>query len=275
MTALVTKDDVIKTVGKETLWVVSQRMNKLRGELHDSMSISPFLIPILFDLHHAGNFAELGELLLAGHLMVGHTTSFGKLVDEKILPKVFGAYKLDTSYRAANPPLLEACFDEIDHLVMRPGGQRVLLSLKSSRWTIQLTGAIGLNRAFHEILERHPKRFDQVVVGVYNGTQAGLTDKYDILRGINRGKDHDVFDIRNQVQVLAGREFWSWLNGDELDTQDWVLDGILDGLRQANCRAECRELLKGYSDAFNRLYDKHIMPDGSVNWHQLLNQING
>jgi hypothetical protein len=275
MPALIPREEVISGVSEETQWVVNQRMQKLRDELHDTMSINPFLIPILFDLHHAESFAELGELLLAGHLMGGHNTSFGKLIDEKILPKVFRTRKLDAKFRAANEPFLEPCFDEIDHLVPREGRSPVLLSLKTSRWTIQLTAATKLNEAFHTILTRYPELFDQIVVGVGVGTQAGLTDKYDILRGINRGKAHNVFDIQRHVHVLAGREFWSWLNGDEPATQDWILDGILDGLRQANCRDECRRLLTGYADAFNRLYAHHINPDGTVNWHQLLAELNG
>ena len=32
-----------------------------------------------------------------------------------------------------------------------------------------------------------------------------LTDKYDILRGINRGKQHNVVDLTANVKVYAGR----------------------------------------------------------------------
>ena len=195
------------------------------------MSISPFLIPILFDLHHAESFAELGELLLAGHLMIGHFTSFGRLMDEKVLPKLFGTQKLSSAYRRRNPPLGAACFDEIDHLVPHPAGKPALLSLKSSRWTIQLTAAVQMNRAFAEITGRYSDLYDEIVVGVLSGTADQLTDKYAILRGINRGKSHDVVDIQANVQVLAGREFWAWINGDEAATQDWIMDGILAGLR--------------------------------------------
>lgn len=275
MSALVSREQVVEGVSIETRWMIEQRMAKLRAELHGTMAVSPFLIPILFDLHHAESFAELGELLLAGHLMIGHFTSFGKLIDEKILPKVFGTKKLDATFRKETPPLIESAFNEIDHLVPRAAGSPLLLSLKSSKWTIQLTMAKEMNTAFHTILTRHGELFDQIVVGVIYGTQAGLTDKYDILRGINRGKVHDVIDIQQQVQVRAGREFWSWLNGEEPATQDWVLDGIISGLRMANCREECRGLLTSYAAAFNRQYAHHINPDGTVNWHQLLAEING
>ena len=148
MPALIQRQDVIKGVSIETRWVVKTRMAKLRAGIHDTMSVNPFLIPILFDLHHAENFAELGELLLAGHLMSGHTTSFGKLIDEKILPNVFGTKKLDAKFRASTPPLIESCFNEIDHLVPRGRKKPILLSLKTSRWTIQLTMAKEMNTAF-------------------------------------------------------------------------------------------------------------------------------
>jgi len=253
--------------------MIKQRMDKLREELYGTMAINPLLIPILFDLHHADSFAELGELLVAGHLMSGHFTSFGKLMDEKILTNVFRTTKLSGRFRAENRPFIEACFNEIDHLVPRAEGP-VLLSLKSSRWTIQLTMAMEMNSAFNTILTRHPE-FEHIVVGVMYGTRAGLTDKYDILRGINRGKVHNVIDIQGQVSVLAGREFWAWLNGDEPATQDWLLEGILEGLRQANCRDECRELLANYRDAFAQKYSGHIDENGNINWQQLLKDING
>lgn len=271
---LIPKDDIIHGVGLETGWMIEQRMAKLREALYGTMAINPLLIPILFELHHADSFSELGELLLAGHLMSGHFTSFGKLMDEKILPKVFKTTKLSGSFRAKNEPFVEACFNEIDHLVPREAGAPVLLSLKSSRWTIQLTMAMEMNNAFNTILTRHPQ-FDQIVVGVLYGTQEGLTDKYDILRGINRGKVHDVVNITDHVHVVAGRQFWSWLNGDEPATQDWVLAGILDGLRAVNCREECRELLTSYRKAFNEKYAGHVNEDGTVSWQQLLTDING
>lgn len=67
---MIPKQQVIDAVAKETEWVVEQRMAKLRGEHLDSMSINPLLIPILYDLHAAPSFKELGTLLLAGHLMI-------------------------------------------------------------------------------------------------------------------------------------------------------------------------------------------------------------
>ncbi len=275
MPALVSRELVIARVAEETQWLINQRIKKLKQEMHNTMSISPFLAPILFELHNFVSFTELADLLLAGHLMTGYTTSIGKFVDEKLLPKVFGASKLNARYRLATPPLNDACFDEIDHLVPRPDGSFALLSLKASRWTINLSAAMSLNAAFARIISHYSLDYHEIVVGIFNGTLAGLSDKYDILRGINRGKNHDVVDVQKNVQVLAGKDFWAWINGGEPLTQHWVLDGILEGLHSSSSREESKRLLDGYTQAFNRLYARSINDDGSINWHHLLDNING
>jgi len=248
-------DTVVKLVGEETCWMVKQRMDKLKDTLYESMSVMPFLLPILFDIHGATTVQELGDLLVVGHLMVGHSTSFGKLMDERILPKVFKTVKFTGAYRAANPPFAKAMFNEIDHLVNRPDGP-VLLSLKAGRWTIQLTAAVELNKAFREILKKHSPPYNRIVVGVFAGKPETLTDKYDILRGINRGKKHNVVDLTGNVLVYAGKDFWTWINGGEEATQGWVLDGIIKGLQDANCRKEAAELMKIFKDSFAASYAK-------------------
>lgn len=171
------------------------------------MSINPFIMPFLFDYHDLKNLDELVGLIIAGHLMTGHATGFGKLIDEKILPNVFGTIKLDASYRKATVPFADSCFDEVDHYLIREDGSRQLLSLKAGKWTIQLTMAVQLNAAFHEILSAHRDIVDEIVVGVFYGKKEDLTDKYDILRGVNRGANHDVVDITRHVNVYSGREF--------------------------------------------------------------------
>lgn len=196
-------------------------------------------------------------------------------MDEKILPNVFGTVKLNASYRKNTSPLIEACFNEIDHIVPRSGKLPALLSLKASKWTIQLTAATQLNHAFSTILSRHPGKYSEIAVGVFTGKQGALTDKYDILRGINRGAKHDVTDITKSVFVYAGREFWAWLNDGEKETQDWVLDGVLQGLQNANCRTDCDDLLIKFATAFQSLHAKHIRPDGTIDWHDILQEVNG
>ncbi len=249
--------------------------SKLRDDLSETMSLNPFLAPLVYDLHNLRDLPELVSLLTTGHLLVGYSTAFGKLVDEKILPHVFGTAKLDRAFRRDTAPLSQSCFDDIDHLVPRRRGGPDLLSLKASRWTIQLGQAIGLNRFFETILQRHGDEFDHIAVGVFYGQSDTLSDKYDILRGKNRGANHDVVDLTENVKVYAGKDFWQWLNEGEEETQEWVLEGILEGMDDTDLREECAELLERYTAKLSENYSRYTRADGSVDWRSLLADING
>ena len=103
--------------------------------------------------------------------------------------------------------------------------------------------------------------------------QRVLTDKYDIVRGINTGANHEVSDLTESVNVYAGREFWSWLNWGENDTQYWVLNGILQALRSSNIRAISANLLANFKEAVKQEYS--IVDDTGVpQWNVLLDKIN-
>jgi Type II restriction endonuclease EcoO109I len=270
------REEVIRLISIEIQWWVKQRLNKLREELHDTMTINPFLIPILFDLHHAEGFDDLGSLMLASHLMGGHNTGFGKLMDEKVLPNVFGANKLSKTYRKENPPFDQAPFDDIDHILVRENGHKYLISLKAGKWTIQLGQAGRLNSSFYKIKTQYRTDFNGIVIGVIYGNHTSLTDKYDIAIGIKRktSANHNIKELEGFAEVKVGREFWSWLNGDQEDTQRWMMEGILDGVKKADCRAESKRLLAAYIDAFNRKYDTHISEDKTINWFDILSGIN-
>lgn len=275
-----TKDEVVLGVSTWTVWWLAERRKKLVQQLSDTMSVNPFLLPLLFEFHGLNNFSELSDLIVGGHLMTGHSTGFGKLIDEKILPNVFGTAKLDARHRI-NALLHESFFDEIDHVITREDGTSELLSLKAGRWTIQLTMAVQLNRAFDEIVREFPGRFSRIVVGVFYGHASGLTDKYEILRGINRGKNHDVIDLQEHVSVFAGREFWSWLNSGANDTQDWVLEGISAGIAQHRRNEErqpkkVHQYLTEYREGIQAKYARYTnLATGEINWQQLLTDING
>ena len=277
---LKTKKEVTDGVAEWTVWWLAERRKKLVKELSDTMSVNPFLMPLLFEFHGLNSFSELSDLVVGGHLMTGHSTGFGKLVDEKILPNVFGSAKLDSKYRA-KAGLNQSFYDEIDHVVIRPNGDVELLSLKAGRWTIQLTMAVQLNAAFEEILKTFPGKFSKIVVGVFYGKSAGLTDKYDILRGVNRGKNHNVIDLQEHVNVYAGREFWSWLNGDNDDTQDWVHTGFLNGIELHRKSEELQpikvhEYLQNYREGIQKKYSKYTdLTTGEIDWKKLLVDING
>ena len=50
-----------------------------------------------------------------------------------------------------------------------------------------------LNRTFEQLIKLRDEgtlKYSKIVVGVFYGTHDTLTDKYDIMRGINRGAVH-------------------------------------------------------------------------------------
>jgi hypothetical protein len=272
---LPTKQAVITGVEREVTWWIEQRLHKLREHLSDSMSMNPFMAPAVAGIHGLNSIDELIQLYVSAHLMTGHATGFGKLVDEKILPRVFGTRKLDAGYRQATVPLSASRYDEIDHIVQLPRKTKpTLLSLKASRWTIQLSMATALNRSFEEIKQQDSSRFDGVVVGVYYGKKELLTDKYDIVRGINRGAVHDVFDLRDFVSVEAGAGFWSWLNGGEPATQEWVLEGITSAVNSSQVSSRSANLIRAFERKISDdMADLHAQ--GEVKWIEFLLSING
>ncbi len=241
------------------------------------MAVNPFLIPFVMDLHGFSDLGELTTFLVGGHFATGHATGFGKLIDEKVLPNVFGTTRLSAQYRREHKPFERSIFDEIDHIVPGTHGTD-LLSLKAGRWTIQLTMAVQLNAAFNDIIkarEQGSVKFHKIVLGVFYGTMEGLTDKFDIARGINRGKRHTVVDLTQHVEVLAGGSFWAWLNGGEPLTQDWVLEGLLKGLRTALREfTDLKQLTEKYRRAFEARLAKHVDKNGNINWLAILKEIN-
>ncbi len=276
------KAAVIEGVANQIVWWMGERKKKLVNLRHETMSVNPFLLPLVFGIHQFKNFDELAEFLVAAHLSTGYATGFGKLIDEKILPQVFGATKLDKAMRR-NHPLSMSAFDEIDHIIPSASGKPAkLLSLKAGKWTIQLTMAVQLNKAFKELLELRESEklgtftFDEIAVGVFYGTEETLTDKYKILRGINPGANHDVTDIRQHVHIYAGREFWAWLNGGEHETQEWVLEGILQGFSSAEkSMGSFAELLAGFRKEFSQQFQPFVRPDHTIDWQGIIRKING
>jgi hypothetical protein len=118
--------------------------------------------------------------------------------------------------------------------------------------------------------------FDEIAVGVFYGTKETLTDKYDILRGINRGANHDVTDLIEHVHVYAGREFWTWLNDGEQETQEWVLEGILQGFAVAErSMGSLAELLVNFRKEFSQQFQSYVQPDHTIDWHAIIKKING
>lgn len=275
------KRDVVTKVAEQVTWWMGQRRKKLDELRHETMSVNPFLVPLIFDIHGFKDFESLAGFLVAGHLATGYATGFGKLIDEKVLPRVFNTRKLDKKARSAHP-LIMPVFDEIDHLIVGPSGSARLLSLKAGRWTIQLTMAVHLNKTFAELIDLQSRgklgrlRFDEIAVGVFYGDSSSLTDKYDIIRGINRGAAHAVVDVQRHVNIYAGKQFWAWLNDGEENTDAWVLEGIMEGLRQSRMVVgSLGDLVSAFAAEFASTFAGYVRADGSIDWQGITRKING
>lgn len=270
------RNAVVLGVKAQAEWWLEQRIAKIREERHDTMEVNPFMAPLISALHGHEGFLELAEFLLGGHFSIGHATGFGKLVDEKILPRVFGTTKLDRDARRAGL-FNKSCFDNIDHVVHK-GDKQILLSLKASKWTIQLGQAVELNKSFKDIrdlFEAAEHLHEQVVIATFYGHADRLTDKYRLVRGISRGANHDVHDLENYVTVLAGKEFWSWL-GDHEDTQLWVMEGIQSAIEaKRQPLFEAQALMAEFKNSFARRYAAFIDETGVIDWVRILQATNG
>jgi len=270
--------EIIEGVAAHVVWWVNQRRTKLKNLRHDTHAVNPFLWPLTMAMHGYEEFRELAAFQLGGHLVEGHATGFGKLIDEKILPGVFGSTKLDKAYRQAEPGFNEPEYDNIDHLV--PGLEDAvdLLSLKAGRWSIQLGQAVQLNRSLQVLLEKREKglvKFDRIVIGVFYGTPATLTDKYSIIKGVHGGATHDIRDISAHVDIQVGRQFWSWINGDQQDTDEWVLEGVQEGFRQSvEESGSLADLYEAFIDDYAAEYERYFN-DGRPDWLGLLRDVNG
>ena len=269
------KSDVVGGVKEQAVWWLNSRLEKVQAGKHDTMEVNPFMAPLVAALHGHQGFDELAEFLISGHFAIGHATGFGKLIDEKILPKVFNTTKLDKAIRA-NGILNETCFDNIDHIVKK-SSETVLLSVKASRWTIQLGQAVDLNKSFQELLELREKgkyQFDRILVVTFYGKSEELSDKYRILRGITTGASHNVVDVTKHVTVLAGKDFWSWI-GDNDDTQKWVMEGITQAVQvMQKDLQEVATSIKNYRASFTKRYASAIV-NGQIDWQIFLSIING
>ena len=264
---------IVDGVKREVLWWIRQREKKLVDTLTETMSLNPFIAPFIYEYHDCGSISAMFSLLISGHLLTGHATGFGKLIDEKILPNVFNAIKLDKRMRSTHPRYQSSEYDEIDHLVDL-NGNRYLLSLKAGKWTIQLTMAVQLNESFNTIINSHQHNGERIVVGVAYGHSEGLTDKYEILRGINRGANHKVHDLRGHVEVKCGREFWQWISGGDESAQLKVLQGITEALRESDIRTKFRTHIERFETTVCSSYglDKNRYDDKV--WSDLLESIN-
>ena len=268
--------EVIDGVATEVVRFIGNRRRKLDELRNETMAVNPFLNALITQMNGYESVDELTAYLVGGHLLMGHQTGFGKLVDERILPNVFGTKKLTGPFRRENPPYDSAAFGVIDHIIEYAGVGDDLLALKAGRWSIQLGQAKTMNHDFVLLLQARAAGtldFDRIVIGVLYGTEATLTDKFRIARGIG---PHDLTDIQEHVDVYAGRNFWAWLNEGKPETQEWVLDGFLKGIERAkgdlgSAAASVAAYQRHYHDQLAR----HMRADGTIDWHGVLREVNG
>lgn len=270
---MVSKETIIAGTAKETALFLARRLRKLRTKISGVLNINPFMVCALQDFHQLRNQKALAECVLNWHLGQGHSTSFGKMIDEKLLPNVFNTVRLDSTFRHTYPYNTEP-FDDIDHIVHRNDG-KYLLSLKASSWTIQYGQARGLHGNFLKLGQQKLQEAG-IVVGVFYGHKGLLTDKYRIVRGENVRRQ-DVLEPLSYVSVKSGQEFWSWLNDDDRATQDHILNGIEQGVREfAENNPTQAEIVNGASELLVReLQHKYGLPEnGLLDWSFLLHAIN-
>jgi len=267
------KKKVVDGVSSLVLDFLIRRLNKLEKDISSFLNVNPFLMSALRDFHSFKKIQDLADFLFIAHMSQGHATGFGKLVDEKMLPEVFGTIKLTEKIRKERK-LTAAAYNEIDHIV-NPGSNDdwSLLSLKAGAWTIQDTAAHNLYNSFKQIgdFQVYGK---EIVVGVFYGDKDSLTNKYDILRGINPRQQNQFVEL-NHVRVLAGKEFWSWLNGNEENTQIWVLEGTRIGSEKAFKQYGNKNIINAPKKLAEELSKKYGLDlKGNIDWERLLIAIN-
>lgn len=272
---VIDRDTIIEKVAILVHDLIIRRLNKLRGDnISAFLNVNPFLLSCLRDFHSFSTVHSIADFLFIAHMAQGHSTAFGKLIDEKILPQAFNTVKLDAAERQRRR-LTAAAYNEIDHIVNpNSDDEWCLLSLKASAWTIQDTAAHNLYNAFKQIgdFQVYGK---EIIVGVFYGKEDDLTNKYDILRGINP-RQQDQFVELGHVRVLTGKQFWSWLNGGEDDTQLWVLEGTRIGSASVFSKLDDADILNAPEKLANELAKKYGLEiDHPINWEQLLLAING
>jgi hypothetical protein len=270
---MVPQTEIVEKTAKETALFLGRRLRKLRTEISGVLNVNLFLMRALKDFHQIKDQTTLSEFMLTWHLANGHATGFGKMIDEKVLPRVFGTKRLDSSCRDETPYNREI-FDDIDHIVTRRDGE-YLLSLKAGAWTIQLGQAMGLYRHFLA-LGKERLQAKGIVVGVFYGHKGLLTDKYRIVKGENERHQAEMEKLP-YVEVKAGEKFWTWLNDDAALTQDWLLEGIAKGADDFMLGSPEAGIVVGGAPQrlVEELRAKYGLPeDGSIDWVLLLHSIN-
>ncbi len=267
------RNHVISKTEVLTSAFLKRRLAKIQSnDITKFLTVNPFLLAAVAEFHQFDTVSEVAKFLFVAHMSTGHATGFGKLVDEKLLPDVFGTKKLNKALRTERK-WTSVYFNEIDHIVFPDTPDWCLLSLKASAWTIQDSMAQNLYSSFSNIIDFN-QQGKGIFVGVFYGHSGDLTNKYQILRGADRASEGRKVE-QKQVHVLAGQEFWAWLNYGETQTQFWVLEGIRKAAAvfgQGNTRDA---VAAGPAQIELQLITKYGLKKGkAINWKQFLLAVN-
>src|SRR5438093_3265797 len=100
---MVNRNRIVELSSNEIALFLSRRLRKLRTHISGVLNINPFLLRALKDFHQITDQKSLADFMLIWHLGGGHATSFGKMIDERLLPNVFNTVRLDSTFRHEPP----------------------------------------------------------------------------------------------------------------------------------------------------------------------------
>lgn len=270
---MASQDAVVQGVSAEVHAFLSRRVATVKTKISGVLNVNPFMLRAIKEVHSFSNLFSMTRYMFTTHLGSGDATAFGKMIDEKVLPTVFHTIRLGAVERRRQN-MVASPFDDVDHVVEQPDGE-FLLSLKASAWSIQHAQAMRLYDSFKAIGDFHLQR-SGIVVGVFYGTSRDLTNKYSILRGADHKHTQQHVPL-DYVTVKAGKDFWSWLNEDIPETEDWVMQGTIAGAQlyfSENPEAEAL-FRDGPRKLALELAEKYkIDAQAVVDWFQLLHAVN-
>ena len=88
-------------------------------------------------------------------------------------------------------------------------------------------------------------------------------------------RQQEQFVELKHVRVLAGKEFWSWLNGGIDETQSWILESTRLGSESAFADLKDTPISEAPQKLAQELSEKYDLSlEGPIDWEKLLIAIN-
>ncbi|WP_312802016.1 PmeII family type II restriction endonuclease [Corynebacterium variabile] len=155
-------------------------------------NINPFLMLAMAPAYNIFSPFEAAEYLQYAKMPHGDSTSFGRLVEEKIFP-IFGVEIVEekktqkTKYSAIDGKLTVE-------------GEDFLATWKSGPWTMNQSHANEMSANFPSIYQETGKR---IILGIFYGVPSQMNNKPSLVR-----KNTDDY-----FEVLIGSELWEFVTG--------------------------------------------------------------